>query len=415
MSKFKSEFLQIMEERGFLYQCTDEKGLDELFRQGPVTAYIGFDCTAPSLHVGSLIQIMVLRWLQKTKNKPIILIGGATTKIGDPSGKDESRKLLLDEEIDKNISGIKNIFGQFGVKAQFVNNEDWLANINHIDFLRDYGRHFSINRMLSMDSVKNRIEREQELSFLEFNYMVMQSYDFVHLFRKYGCRLQIGGSDQWGNIVNGTELWRRVNAGNKPSENLFGLTTPLITTASGAKMGKTAEGAVWLSANMLKPYDYWQFWRNTEDADVGRFLRLFTELPMEEVKKLEKLQGADINKAKIILANEATTICHGAEAAKLAEQTAQKTFAEGGVGENLPTINKSKKEISDGIDYISLFVEAGLAESRGAAKKLIQGGGARKNGEKIENIDSKTSKADISSGIIKLSSGKKNHAIVKAV
>ena len=464
MSKFKSDFMNIMKERGFFFQCTDEQGLDKLFSEQPVTAYIGFDCTAPSLHVGSLMQIMVLRWLQTTGNNPIVLLGGATTKIGDPSGKDEARPPLSDETIAKNLAGIKSVFDRFGInKAQFVNNNDWISKMSVMELLQ-LGKYFSVNRMLSFDSVKLRLEREQFLSLTEFLYMVMQAYDFVELNKKYGCRLQIGGSDQWGNIVNGIELDRRMDISaslpkaykekrnrsepavidlgeyddsmsaaqkqdiemkalmndkdikNNISPSLFGLTTPLITTSSGAKMGKTAAGAVWLDENMLSPYDYWQFWRNTSDADVGRFLRLFTELPIDEIEKLEKLKDAEINEAKIVLANEATKMCHGAAAAKDAEATAKKTFTEGGIGENLPTIEISRSRIEAGVDYISLFVEAGLADSKGAAKRLIQGGGAKKNGEKIESLDLVTKSSDIdNSSAIKLSAGKKNHAIVKVI
>lgn len=418
MSKFKSEFMQIMEERGFLYQCTDKDGLDALFQQGPVTAYIGFDCTAPSLHVGSLIQIMVLRWLQKTENKPIVLIGGATTKVGDPSGKDESRPVITDEKIVENTNGIKKIFSQFELgDVQFVNNKDWITPLPLMEMLR-LGRLFSVNNMLTLESVKLRLDREQHLSLTEFIYLVIQAYDFVELRKKYGCLLQIGGSDQWGNIVNGVELWRKLcnEEGNVGSGDIFGLTTPLITTSSGAKMGKTAEGAVWLNPDMLAPYDYWQFWRNTSDADVGRFLRLFTELPLPEIKKLEKLKDAEINEAKIILANEATRICHGEEAAKKAAETAKQTFEKGGTGDDLPVVEKKRTEIEKGLPYVELFVEARLADSKGAVRRLIAGGGVKVNGNKISEIELKTSGADLDkSGVIKLSIGKKKHAIVKAV
>lgn len=414
MSKFKSEFLKVIKERGFIYQCTDDAGLDNLFsNENPITAYIGFDCTAPSLHVGSLIQIMILRWFEKTGNKPLVLIGGATTKIGDPSGRDETRKILSEQDITIHIEGINKVFKKFEINTDTVNNEDWLSNINHLDFLKKYGRHFSINRMLSMESVKNRIDREQELSFLEFNYMTFQALDFVHLAENFDCRLQIGGSDQWGNIVSGIDLYRRLHQGDN---QLYGLTTPLITTSSGVKMGKTADGAIWLDEEMLSSYDYWQFWRNTEDADVGKFLRLFTELPIDEIQKLEKLDGAEINEAKIILANEATKLCHGEDAAISSEETAQKTFRDGGAGDDLPTIEKSTGDIEKGLDYISLFVETGLSSSKKEARRLIEGGGAKVNDIKIESIESKTSKEDITtSDTIKLSAGKKKHALVKVV
>jgi tyrosyl-tRNA synthetase len=412
MSKFKSDFMQIMEERGFLYQCTDDNGLDKLFNgDTPVSAYIGFDCTATSLHVGSLMQIMVLRWLQKTGNKPIVLIGGATTKVGDPSGKDETRKVLSEEDINKNIAGITSLFTQFGVDAETVNNNDWIKNLSWMELLRDYGRHISMSYMLGKDSVKTRLEREQHMSFLEFNYMLLQAIDFVILNKDKKCSVQIGGSDQWGNITTGIELQRKIAADN---EVLFGLTTPLIATASGTKMGKTEKGAVWLSEDMLSSYDYWQFWRNTEDADVGKFLRLFTELPISEIEKLESLDGAEINEAKIVLANEATKLCHGEEAAKKAAETAKKTFDEGGTGDDLPVIEKNKSELEGGILFVELFLEAGLTSSKKEARRLIEGGGARKNGEKIEDVASTTSSTDIQNGAIKLSAGKKKHVIIKA-
>jgi len=410
------DFLEIIQQRGFLHQVTDEATLKQAFTQ-PVTAYIGFDCTAASLHVGSLMQIMVLRWLQKCGHRPIALMGGGTTRIGDPSGKDETRKLLNDEDIATNMAGIKKVFGNFiqfeqqGGNALMVDNNDWLKDINLINFLRDYGRHFSVNRMLSMDSVKLRLEREQNLSFLEFNYMVMQSYDFVELNQRFDCRLQIGGSDQWGNIVNGVELHRKVNTG-KPA--VFGLTTPLITTASGAKMGKTASGAVWLNPDFLSPFDYWQFWRNTEDADVGRFLRFFTELPLDEINKLEALQGAEINEAKKILANEATKLAHGEAAALAAAETARRTFEEGTAGADLKTYEVESERLEAGIPASQLFHEAGLKESKGEAKKLIEAGGAKVNDEKITDVRLLiTNKYVLPEGYIKLTAGKKNHLLIK--
>ncbi len=456
---FRSPFMQTMRERGFLHQCTDESGLDELLKDhAPVAAYIGFDCTAPSLHVGSLMQIMVLRWLQKCGHKPIVLMGGGTTKIGDPTGKDEARKMLTDEAIAFNMRGIEKLFGRyitFGkgpTDAIMINNDDWLNELKYIELLRDYGSLFSVNRMLTMDSVKQRLEREHHLSFLEFNYMILQAYDFVKLNEKYKCRLQIGGSDQWGNIVTGVEFQRKIVSDNYlnrlykkhpktgviskeeydsvnqemenlPKEidreltevNLFGLTTPLITTSSGAKMGKTEKGAVWLDAKMTSPYDFWQFWRNTEDADVGRFLRLFTELEMDRVRELEKLEGADINQAKIILANAVTALCHGPEEAKKAEKTARETFAEGGVGEDLPTVAIEKSRLKEGIPAFKLLHEAGLAASGGEARRLIQGGGAKINDAPFTEETRIITLADFGEkDIIKLSAGKKRHALVKA-
>lgn len=441
MSAHKSDFLRIAQERGFIHQCTDAEGLDALLSgDKPVTAYIGFDCTAASLHVGSLMQIMMLRWFQKCGHRPIVLMGGGTTKIGDPSGKDATRKVLDDGQIAANMAGIKGVFknflqfGEDGGNALMLNNADWLDKLNLVEFLRDYGRHFSVNRMLSMDSVKLRLEREQNLSFLEFNYMILQAYDFVELNRKFGCRLQIGGSDQWGNIVNGIELKRKeyvekyVN--NKthtlpPLEEvetdnfinnfkLFGLTTPLLTTASGAKMGKTESGAVWLNADMLSPYDYWQFWRDREDADVGRFLRLFTELEMDEIKRLEALQGAEINEAKKVLANKATALCHGKEAADAAAETARKTFEQGSAGDNLKTVLVEKAALEAGIPAVDLLLLAGLTTSKGKARKLIEDGGARMGDEKITDTKMLVSSSQLTTeGYIKLSSGKKHHVLVK--
>ncbi len=414
MMAYTSPFLSLFTTRGFFHQCTDPAQLDRLMQAGPVTAYIGFDCTAPSLHVGSLMQIMILRLLQQQGHKPIVLVGGGTTKVGDPSGKDEARKLLSDDDIRANMAGIKTVlakfirFGDGEADAVMVNNDDWLAKLNYIDFLRDYGRHFSVNRMLSFDSVKLRLEREQNLSFLEFNYMLLQAYDFVELHRNYQCRIQIGGSDQWGNIVNGVELNRRLSG-----KDIFGLTTPLITTASGAKMGKTASGAVWLSSDLLSPYDYWQFWRNTEDADVGRFLRLFTELPQEDIQRLEALEGSAINEAKKMLAFEATKLCHGEQAAREAAETARQTFEEKKAGAGLPVIEISKRELEAGIQAYQLLHRSGLAASGGEARRLIRGGGARVNDVPFSSETQEVSIKDINSeGMIKLSAGKKHHALI---
>ncbi len=415
MSAPKSEFLKVILDRGYLHQCTDWEALDALMAKQSVAAYIGFDATADSLHVGSMVQIMLLRRLQQTGHRPIALMGGGTTKVGDPSGKDESRKLLTAEDINKNLDSIQQSFNgylTFGggkTDAVMVNNADWLDKLNYIEFLRDYGRHFSVNRMLSFDSVKLRLEREQPLSFLEFNYMILQAYDFLELARRQDCRLQMGGSDQWGNIVNGTELGRRVD-----NKELYGLTAPLITTASGAKMGKTAAGAVWLNPNRLSPYDYWQYWRNTEDADVGRFLKLFTDLPLDEIARLEKLQGSEINEAKIVLANEATTLCHGAAAARNAAETARRTFVEGGLGQDLPVVEIDRAELTAGIPAFELLRRSGLAASNGEARRLIKGGGARMNDAVIDDENRRITAADLDAdGVVKLSFGKKKHAIVR--
>ncbi len=422
----QSEFLQDIQERGFFSDCTDLDGLDAtLHSTKPCVAYIGFDCTAPSLHVGSLIQIMILRRFQLAGHKPIVLLGGGTTKIGDPSGKDSARQLLTDEKILENKQSIKSVFEHFIAfedqfdattnKAVLVDNARWLNNINYIDFLREYGRFFSVNRMLSMDSVKLRLDREHHLSFLEFNYMILQAYDFEKLYRDYQCVLQIGGSDQWGNIVNGLELHRKVQAeSGEEHEDIFGLTTPLLTTASGGKMGKTEQGAIWLNTELLSAYDYWQFWRNTEDADVGRFLRLFTDLPIEAIEKLEVLEGAEINDAKIRLANEATAMLHGEKAAKEAEATAQKVFAEGSISDNLPTVEIAKSELDAGIPAFALFKDAGLEPSGGAARRLIKGGGAKLNDEKISAEEQLITSNDLNGdGVIKLSAGKKRHVLVR--
>ncbi len=417
MTEVRSEFLREITRRGFVHQCTDTEGLDAALQDAVVSAYIGFDCTAPSLHVGSLVSIMLLRWLQKTGHRPIVLMGGGTTKVGDPSGRDESRQLLSDQDIADNMAGIKQVFaryirfGEGATDAIMVNNADWLEGIDYIGFLRDYGRHFSVNRMLGFDSVKLRLKREHPLSFLEFNYMILQAYDFLELGRRERCRLQMGGSDQWGNIVNGVELGRRVD-----QLSLFGLTTPLVTLSSGAKMGKTAKGAVWLNPEMLGAYDYWQFWRNAEDAEVGRFLRLFTELPLDEVARLAALDGQELNEAKKILANEATTLCHGAQAAADAAETARRTFDEGAAGESLPILEVGQAELEAGIPAFELLHRTGLASSGGEARRLIKGGGGRINDARIENELQSVSTADIDgNGIIKLSAGKKRHALVKLV
>ena len=411
MTQIRSEFLRIVSERGFLHQCTDIEALDRKLSEGPQTCYIGFDCTADSLHVGSLLPIMLLRWWQKSGNCPIVLMGGGTTRIGDPSGKDESRKLLSDDDIARNLSGIKRIFTRYldfegPLATRMVNNADWLDKLNYIEFLRDFGRHFTVNRMLTFDSVKLRLEREQPLTFLEFNYMILQAYDFLELSRRQKCILQMGGSDQWGNIVNGVELTRRVDA-----QEVFGLTSPLLTTSSGAKMGKTAQGAVWLNADRLSPYDFWQFWRNTEDGDVGRFLRLFTELPLDEVARLESLQGAEINEAKKVLADHVTILAHGEDAAALAAETARKTFEEGSLAESLPTFTAN---LTAGLTVVEALVAAGLAASNGEAKRLIKGGGARVNDMAVSDESQKIGTADIKDGAVKLSSGKKRHALLKS-
>ncbi len=417
MTAYRSDFIRRIIERGYLRQCTDLAGLDRLAAEGPVTAYVGFDCTAPSLHAGSLVSIMLLRLLQRTGHQPIVLMGGGTSKVGDPSGRDEARKLLSDREIDANMAGIKRVFARFldfgdgPTDAVMVDNADWLDGLRYIPFLRDYGSHFSVNRMLAFDSVKLRLDREQPLSFLEFNYMVLQAYDFLELARRRGCRLQMGGSDQWGNIISGVDLARRTDG-----LALFGLTTPLLTTASGAKMGKTAEGAVWLSAEMLSPYQYWQYWRNIDDADVGRFLRLYTELPLDEIGRLEHLEGAEINAAKIVLANEATRLCHGADAAEAAAATALKTFVEGVRGDELPTVEVPTAELKEGIPAFELLRRAGLAASGGEARKIIRGGGGRINDAVIATETRLVTEADLDAGrLVKLSAGKKRHALVRAV
>ncbi len=417
MSSPRSEYLRTLQERGFIHQCTDLEALDEKALQPGLTAYIGFDCTADSLHVGSLVPIMMLYWLQRCGHRPIVLMGGGTTKIGDPSGKDEGRQLLSEEDIARNMAGIKNVFSQFLTfgegpgQAMMANNAEWLDGLAYIPFLREVGRHFTINRMLTFDSVKLRLDREQPLTFLEFNYMILQAYDFMELARRYDCVLQMGGSDQWGNIVNGVELGRRID-----QRNLFGLTTPLITTASGAKMGKTAAGAVWLNADRLSPYEYWQYWRNTEDADVGRFLRLFTVLPLDEVARLEALQGAEINEAKKVLANAATELCHGKEAAETAAKTAQKTFEQGQHAEDLPSVEVDRAALEAGLPAFDLLQRAGFAKSNGEARRLIKGSGARLNDKVIQDENASVSLADLTGdGVIKVSKGKKNHVLVRPV
>ncbi len=414
---YKSEFLRVLEERGFIHQISDPEDLDEKAATERITAYIGFDATAPSLHAGSLVPIMMLYWLQRTGHKPIVLMGGGTTKVGDPSGKDESRKLLSDEEIERNIAGIRKVFDKFltfgegPTDAVMMNNAEWLDELKYIPFLREYGRHFTINRMLTFESVKRRLEREQPLTFLEFNYMILQAYDFLELYRRQNCILQMGGSDQWGNIVNGIELIRRVEGAQA-----FALTSPLLTTASGAKMGKTAAGAVWLDADLLSPYEYWQYWRNTEDADVGRFLRLFTTLPLDEIRRLEQLQGAEINEAKKILATEATAMVHGREAAEKAAETARKTFEEGQLGEALPTVEIPRAELEKGLGLLRAMVLAGLAKSNGEARRAVKGGGVRVNDTKVTDERMVLTPEHINeNGVIKLSFGKKRHVLLKPV
>ena len=401
------DFIEIIKTRGFLHQMTDEEGLRSLLKTPGQTAYIGFDCTAKSLHVGSLLQIMLLRWWQKCGHKPIVLLGGGTTKIGDPSGKDESRPPLTDAQINENMESLKQVFSKFidFDNALMVNNDDWLKDLNYAQFLRDYGRHFSINRMLTMDSVKLRLEREQTLSFLEFNYMILQAYDFAELNKKYQCRVQLGGSDQWGNIINGVELNRRVGG-----KEIFGITSPLLTTASGAKMGKTAAGAVWLNADLLKPYDYWQFWRNTEDGDVIRFLKLFTELSLEQIGEYESWVGsAKINDAKIILATEATAMLHGRAEAEKAQATAAETFSGSGVSADLPEITVAAADIA----VFELLTKAGFATSNGEAKRLIKGNGVSLNDDKVTDENKRLTDADFTQGFAKLSKGKKQHVLVK--
>ena len=412
----KSDFMRVMFERGFVADCTDYQALDEALVKGVVPGYIGFDATASSLHVGSLIQIMMLRWLQKCGGKPIVLMGGGTTKIGDPSFRAEERPLLTDAQIDSNIDGIKRAFspyvtfGDGPTDAVMVNNAEWLDALNYIGFLRDIGRHFSVNRMLSFESVKSRLDREQSLSFLEFNYMIMQAYDFLELHRRYGCLLQMGGSDQWGNIVNGVDLTRRVIGGDGAGE-VFGLTTPLLTTSDGKKMGKSQSGAVWLNADLFSAYEFWQYWRNVTDADVGRFLKLYTDLPVAECERLGALGGSEINGAKIVLANAVTTLLHGAEAAAAAEATAREVFENGGIGDDLPTVTLAPEELADGVGIVQLFVRAGLSASGKDAKRLILEGGAKVNDEIITDTGLRYGAGHLAEPM-KLTAGKKRHALV---
>ncbi len=417
MSTHKSDFLNILAERGYVHQCSDFAGLDALAAKGEVVSYVGYDCTAASLHVGHLLSIMMLHWLQASgAGKPIALMGGGTTRVGDPSGRDETRRILPVETINANKDAIKGVFSRFLTfgdgprEAIMVDNAEWLAPLNYIEFLRDVGRHFSVNRMLSMDSAKLRLDREQELSFIEFNYMLLQSYDFVELARRYACNLQMGGSDQWGNIVMGVDLGRRMG-----THQLYALTCPLLTTASGAKMGKTAAGAVWLNDDHLGAYDYWQFWRNTEDADVERFLKLFTLLPMAEIAKLAALKDAEINEAKKILATEATALVHGREKADAAAETARKTFEEGALSESLPTIEVPTADLQSEIGILAAFVTAGLVKSNGEARRQIQGGGLRVNDEVAKDEKARLGTADVKDGVIKLSLGKKKHVLLKPV
>ena len=417
MSTYKSDFLNVLADRGFIHQVSEPEALDALASSSTVTAYIGFDCTAASLHVGSLLPIMLLYWLQQTGHRPIALMGGGTTRVGDPSGKDESRRLLTDETINENLTGIRAIFGKFlkfeggGGNAVMANNADWLNELNYIDFLRDVGSHFSINRMLAFDSVKLRLERQQELSFLEFNYMILQAYDFVELYRRYGCVLQMGGSDQWGNIINGIDLGRRLH-----NARFFALTAPLITTSSGAKMGKTAAGAVWLNAELVSPYDYWQYWRNTEDTDVARFLKLFTVLPLDEIDRVAALKGADVNEAKKILATEATALVHGREAADEAAQTARTTFEEGGLGAGLPTVQLPRSEFAAGVGVLTAFVKAGLAASNGEVRRAIANNAIMINDVRVTSDKAAIRESDLTAeGVVKLSLGRKRHVLLKPV
>jgi len=414
MSAFKSDFLRVMSERGFIHQISDETGLDQLFAKETVTAYVGYDATATSLHIGNLISATMLYWMQETGHRPIALMGGGTTRVGDPSGKDESRRILTDAMIEDNLKGIGAIFSKFlkfegaGGNAIMANNADWLNSLHYIDFLRDVGRHFSVNRMLSFGAVKMRLDRQQELSFLEFNYMILQAYDFVELNKRTGCVLQMGGSDQWGNIVNGIDLGRRMS-----NVQLFALTSPLITTSSGAKMGKTAAGAVWLNADQFSPYDYWQYWRNTEDGDVGRFLKLFTVLPLDEIAKLSALHGAEANEAKKVLATEATALVHGRAAADAAADTARRTFEEGTLAENLPTVEIAQAEMQN-LGVLAAFVKAGLVSSNGEARRQIKGGGLKVNDTTVTDEKMVLSAATLTpEGVIKLSLGKKRHVLLK--
>ncbi len=417
MSTYKSDFLHVLASRGFIHQISEPDALDARARTSTITGYIGFDCTAPSLHVGSLLPIMMLHWMQQTGHRPIALMGGGTTRVGDPSGKDDTRKILTDDTINENLQSIRKTFSRFLTfgegpgSALMANNADWLNGLNYVEFLRDVGRHFSVNRMLSFDSVKLRLERQQELSFLEFNYMILQAYDFVELQKRYGCELQMGGSDQWGNIVNGIDLGRRMR-----NAQLFALTSPLLTTASGAKMGKTAAGAVWLNADLVSPYDYWQYWRNTEDGDVARFLKLFTVLPLEEIGRLASLKGQDINEAKKVLATEATALLHGRAAADEAAGTARHTFEEGALAQTLPTIEIRRAELEGGLGIPAAFVRAGLVSSNGEARRQIKGGGLRVNDSPVTDEKAALTPRDLTpEGVIKLSLGRKRHVLLKPV
>ena len=417
MSRFKSDFLRTLDERGFIHQISDESGLDELFAKETVTAYIGFDPTAPSLHAGGLIQIMMLHWMQQTGHQPISLMGGGTGMVGDPSFKDDARQLMTVDTIESNIASIKRVFSNYldydraDKPAMMINNGDWLREINYLEFLRDVGRHFSVNRMLSFDSVKTRLDREQSLSFLEFNYMILQAYDFVELNKRTGCRLQMGGSDQWGNIVNGIDLGHRMG-----TPQLYALTSPLLTTSSGAKMGKSLNGAVWLNPDMLSAYDFWQYWRNTEDADVSRFLKLYTTLPMDEIARLSSLSGSEINEVKKILATEITAMLHGRAAAEEAAETARKTFEEGALAENLPSIEVPASELEAGIGVLSLIVRAGLAGSNGEARRHVQGGAVKINDQGVSDERQMIGTGEVTGdGVIKLSVGKKKHVLVRPV
>ena len=420
MKTYKSDFLNVLTTRGFVHQISEPEALDGLAHSSTITGYIGFDCTAPSLHVGSLLPIMLLYWMQQTGHRPIALMGGGTTRVGDPSGKDESRRLLSDDDINENLKGIRAIFSRFlrfadtpgkkpGNDAIMANNADWLNSLNYIDFLRDIGRHFSINRMLSFDSVKLRLERQQELSFLEFNYMILQAYDFVELYCRHGCVVQMGGSDQWGNIVNGIDLGRRLH-----NAQFFALTAPLITRSSGAKMGKTASGAVWLNADQVSPYEYWQYWRNTDDGDVVRFLKLFTVLPLDEIDRLSALEGSDINEAKKVLATEATALVHGRDAADDAAASARTTFEEGGVGATLPAVTVPRAELKKGIGVLSAFVRAGLAASNGEVRRAIANNAILVNDKRVTTEKATISEADVTAdGVVKLSLGRKRHVLLK--
>ncbi len=414
MSAYKSDFLRVLAERGFIHQVSDADGLDGKAAAGPITAYVGFDATAPSLHIGNLLTIMMLRWLQKTGHKPIALMGGGTSKIGDPSGKDSSRTLLTGAQIDTNIASIRSVFARFldfEAGAVMADNAEWLDRLHYIPFLREVGRHFTINKMLTFDSVKLRLDREQPLTFLEFNYMILQAYDFVELYQRHGCILQMGGSDQWGNIVNGIDLGRRLR-----NAELFALTTPLLTTSSGAKMGKTETGAVWLNADMMSPYEYWQFWRNCEDGDVGRLLKLFTELPLDEIGRLAAVKGQELNEAKKILATEATALLHGREAAEQAAETARRTFEEGALAETLPTVEIPRARLEAGLGVLAANVEVGLASSNGEARRHIKGGGLKVNDETVTDEKMVLTPRQLTpEGVIKLSLGRKRHVLLKPV